>query len=517
MADSYDVVIIGGGAAGLSGAVALARSRRSVLLIDAGDPRNAPAGHVHNFLTRDGTPPAEIYALGRAEATRYGGQIETGRVTGLERVADRFHIAVGERTVTARRLLVATGLRDELPEVPGLRERWGIDVLHCPYCHGWEVRDRRIGVLCTSPMSLHQALLFRQLSPSVSFLSHTGPELSAEQVEQLAALDIELVDGVVAAVEADAEALTGVRLADGSRVDLDVLVVAPRFTARAELLAPLGLEPVEFRVGDHLVGTRIEADPTGLTAVPGVWVAGNVTELQAQVVGSAAAGLMAGAAINSDLVAEDGGRAVADHRLAQLHSEAAWEERYQSRAHVWSGNPNPTLVTEVAALPAGSALDVGCGEGADAIWLADQGWSVTGIDLSPTALARAAEHGRARGADVEWRHVDLTRTGPDATYDLVTAHFLHLPTERRRAVFAQLAAAVAPGGTLLIVGHDPSDSGTTMPRHHLAEMGWTSAEIVDSLDADWIVEVAEARPRPAVDPEGRPVTIHDAVVRARRH
>ena len=139
MTDSYDVVVIGGGAAGLSGAVALARSRRSVLLVDAGDPRNAPAGHVHNFLTRDGTPPAEIYELGRAEVARYGGDIQTGRVTGLDRIEDGFRVAVGDRTVTARRLLVATGLRDELPEVPGLSERWGIDVLHCPYCHGWEV------------------------------------------------------------------------------------------------------------------------------------------------------------------------------------------------------------------------------------------------------------------------------------------------------------------------------------------------------------------------------------------
>ena len=147
MNENYDVVVVGGGAAGLSGAVALARSRRSVLVVDAGDPRNAPAGHVHNFLTRDGTPPAEIYASGRAEVTRYGGQVETGRVTTLSRDGDRFRVGVGPRTVTARRLLIATGLRDELPDVPGLAARWGIDVLHCPYCHGWEVAGQRIGIL----------------------------------------------------------------------------------------------------------------------------------------------------------------------------------------------------------------------------------------------------------------------------------------------------------------------------------------------------------------------------------
>jgi thioredoxin reductase len=182
MNENYDVVVVGGGAAGLSGAVALARSRRSVLVIDAGDPRNAPAARVHGFLTRDGTPPAEIYAAGRSEVARYGGRLETGWVTALRRDGERFEVQIGNsRTVTARRLLVATGLRDELPDVPGLAARWGIDVLHCPYCHGWEVRDKRIGVLATGPRAIHQALLFRQLSPHVTLLQHTGAAPDGEQ------------------------------------------------------------------------------------------------------------------------------------------------------------------------------------------------------------------------------------------------------------------------------------------------------------------------------------------------
>jgi len=138
--ENYDVVVVGGGAAGLNGALALARSRRSVLVVDAGDPRNAPAGYVHNFLSRDGTPPSELYAAGRAEVRRYGGLVEAGRVTALARDGERFGVRIGarasQRTVTARRLLVATGVRDVLPDVPGLAARWGIDVLHCPYCHG---------------------------------------------------------------------------------------------------------------------------------------------------------------------------------------------------------------------------------------------------------------------------------------------------------------------------------------------------------------------------------------------
>jgi thioredoxin reductase len=187
--------------------------------------------------------------------------------------------------VAARRLLVATGVRDVLPDVPGLAARWGIDVLHCPYCHGWEVRDQRIGILSTGPAAVHQALLFQQLSPYVTLLRHTGPAPDAEQRALLEALGVAIAEGEVEQA-------------------LDAVVVAPRMEARAEVLEPLGLEPVEVLLGEHPIGTRIEADRTGATAVPGVWVAGNLTDPQAQVVSAAAAGLMAGAAINFDLVLE---------------------------------------------------------------------------------------------------------------------------------------------------------------------------------------------------------------------
>ena len=320
MDESYDVVVVGGGAAGLAGAVALARSRRSVLLVDAGDPRNAPASHVHNFLSRDGTPPAEIYAAGRQEVARYGGRVETGRVTALSRSGERFAVQIGGRAVTARRLLVATGVRDELPQVPGLAERWGVDVLHCPYCHGWEVRGQRIGILATGPGTMHQALLFRQLSQHVTVLAHTGPELSGEQREQLGALGIPVIEGAVTQVEASDGALTGVRLADGTRVSLDALIVAPRIAARAELLAPLGLAPSEVTMGGQVIGTQIEADPSGATSVPGVWVAGNLAAINAQVISAAAAGLTAGAVINADLAAEDAEHAVDAYRREHAHA-----------------------------------------------------------------------------------------------------------------------------------------------------------------------------------------------------
>jgi thioredoxin reductase len=211
--------------------------------------------------------------------------------------------------VRARRLLVATGARDELPDVPGLPERWGRDVVHCPYCHGWEVRDRRIGVLATGPMATHQALLFRQLSDQVTMLAHTaGPNI--QERERLAARAISVIEGKVVQVESGLAGLTGVRLADGRLIQLDALVVASKPVARVEFLAPLGITPQPVRVGDQVVATAIETDRTGASTVPGLWAAGNVTDPMAQVVSSAAAGLMAGAAINGDLVAEDTDRAV---------------------------------------------------------------------------------------------------------------------------------------------------------------------------------------------------------------
>jgi thioredoxin reductase len=251
--------------------------------------------------------------LPKLRHSTHRGTVQTGRVTALSRDGERFAVQIGDRTVSARRLLVATGLRDELPDVPGLAQRWGIDVLHCPYCHGWEVRDKRIGILATSPGAFHHALLFRQLSSQVTLLRHTGPALTDEQRDQLTALGVAIVGGTVTRVEADDSGLTGVRLAGGTGVPLDALIVAPFMAARAELLAPLGLTPAAVWLGGQAIGTQIEADPSGATSAPGVWVAGNLAAIQAQVITSAAAGLTAGAATNADLAAQDARGAVGMH------------------------------------------------------------------------------------------------------------------------------------------------------------------------------------------------------------
>ncbi|MGY4857015.1 NAD(P)/FAD-dependent oxidoreductase [Cryobacterium sp. AP23] len=328
LAETFDVVIIGGGAAGLSAAVVLGRARRSVVVIDGGEPRNAPAEGVHSFLTRDGISPAEFIRLGQAEARSYGAKLLAGRAVDTRRSAAGFTVSLEDgRTVSGRRLLVATGLVDELPDVPGLSERWGRDVLHCPYCHGWEVRDQAIGILGTGPMSVHQALLFRQWSSTVTLFLHGdmvdatgsiseqhGP--TEAEWEQLAARGISVVIGPVSSVVVQDDALTGVRVSSGRLITLQALVVAPTFTARTGFLSGLDLVPIPHPKG---VGTYLESDETGRvlrggSVVPGVWTAGNATNLMAQVVVSAAAGLGAATAINADLIMEDVAASVAAYR-----------------------------------------------------------------------------------------------------------------------------------------------------------------------------------------------------------
>jgi thioredoxin reductase (NADPH) len=302
----YDVIVIGGGAAGLSGALALVRSRRSVLVVDDGTPRNAPAEGVHNFLTRDGTPPSEIYALGREEVVGYGGEIAEGTVTTAVKDDDGFTVELADGTTyRSRRLLVTTGLTDVLPDVPGLAERWGKDVIHCPYCHGWEVRDQAIGVLATSPMALHQAQLFRQLSDDVTLFLHTAPEPTDEQWEELAARGISVVQGKVEQLEVSGDRITGVRLEGGKVIPRQALAIQTTVRARAGFLADLGLEPTLIENNGIEIGTAVQVDAMGATEVPGVFAAGNVTNPMAQVMPSAAAGLMAGAGINFDLITEE--------------------------------------------------------------------------------------------------------------------------------------------------------------------------------------------------------------------
>ena len=308
----YDVIVVGGGAAGLSGALTLARARRSVLVVDAGRPRNAPAAHMNGYLSRDGENPAALLAAGRGEVTAYGGRITQGTVEAATPLPDGgFEVRLEDgRDLRARQLLVTTGLVDELPAVPGVAERWGKDVLHCPYCHGWEVRDQAVGILATSPMALHQAQMWRQWTDDVTLFLHGSPAPDATTRAALDARGVRVVDALVEALDVQDDALHGVRLVSGEVVPCAALVVAPRFTARSAVLESLGIETAEQVVDGTVVGTYVPSDPMGATTLPGVRVAGNVTNIMAQVVAAAAAGVQAAAATNGDLIADDVRRAV---------------------------------------------------------------------------------------------------------------------------------------------------------------------------------------------------------------
>ncbi len=312
-ANRYDVVVVGGGAAGLSAALVLGRARRRVLVVDAGTPRNAPAAHMHGFLSRDGMPPADLLAAGRAEVTGYGVELAHDVVAGIDGDTEHgFTVRLtGGRVLVARRVLLATGLRDGLPDLPGVRERWGRDLLHCPYCHGWEVRDQPLGVLGTQPGSVQHALLIRQWSADLKYFTHTQTP-TTEDREQLTACGITIVDGEVARLVVSADRLTGVELIDGRVIDRTAVFVRPLMTPRDDGL-PKALGCAVDDAG------FVRADAAGLTSVPGVWAAGNVADPRAQVITAAGAGSAAAIAINADLVQDDVTRALAE----QLEPAAA--------------------------------------------------------------------------------------------------------------------------------------------------------------------------------------------------
>lgn len=509
-----DVAVIGGSAAGLAGALQLVRQRRSVIVIDDGTPRNAPAEHMHSYLGRESAPPAELRAIGREEVRSYGGEILSGRVLDVRREGELLRVELsGGNALRARRVLVASGLTDELPDIPGLRERWGRSVIHCPFCHGWEVRDQRVVQIVTSPPNLHPTPLMRHLTEHLTVVVHDGVEVDAEAVGRLEASGVAVIAGTVAGVT-DADGALSIDLTDGTRVAADAVLVGARFHARVEALVGLGLEATAHPSG---FGDVLTADATGRTVIDGVFAAGNVVDPSLQVLTAAANGSMVGAQIAFSLAGED---LAASSRPSGVETE--WDDRY-SGDQIWSGNPNGTLVVEASSLTPGRALDVGAGEGGDAVWLAEKGWQVTASDVSSRALARVEHEARRRGLAVRTWHVDANSVRPygGEVFDLVSLQYGSFARTPDGRGVRSLLDAVAPGGTLLVVSHDTawvreaSDPAEHTPMFDPdAYVGVTEIAAALAASDGWRIDVHEKRPRPAGAVSGHHV--EDVVLRAVR-
>jgi thioredoxin reductase/SAM-dependent methyltransferase len=507
----WDAVILGGGVAGLSAAQMLGRARRRTLVIDAGEPRNRFAAHMHGVLGHDGVDPAELLARGRAEAEAYGVVIESGAVTAVadEDGALRIDRADGQRE-SARAVVVATGVRDVLPDIPGLADQWGDAVFHCPYCHGWEHADRRIGVLATSAGSIHQIELARQWTDRVTAFTAAAGALDDETVSRLTARGIRIVEEPVHLVRALDGELAAVVTTDGEAHPVDAVLVAPSPELDLGFLDGLALQRTDAP------GRPLAGDERGATSHPRVWAAGNVVQPFGNVPLSMGSGSMAGAAVNAALVSADAAAAVArrDRRNAE------WEARYAAEERVWSGHVNATLRDLAESLPAGTALDVGSGEGADAAWLAERGWQVTAVDVSETAVRRAAAEARRRDLSPRLRFVvqDASAALPEGRFDLVVTAFLHSWEDDfpRIEILRRAATRVGSGGHLLVISHaapPPWSHEHAVPYMPLPD---EELRLLGLGDDEWEREIVEVRPRATVSPAGDAAHLEDGVILLRR-
>ena len=512
-----DVAIIGASAAGLAAGLQLGRQRRSVIVVDSGEPRNAPAAFMHSYLGHEGVTPSQMAAIGREEVRSYGGEVIAGRAIDVVRVDhDRFRVQlVGGHRVIARRVLVATGLVDELPAIEGLAEHWGRDVIHCPFCHGYEVRDQRIVQIVTHPMGLHQAGLFRQLTTRLTLVLHAGVETDDPQLDVLLAGGVTVVDRPVLRVVAGADGrIVSVEVAGGDQIAADAVAIGTRFRARADMLSTLDITTAAHPTG---LGDVIETDSNGQTSVPGLYAAGNVTDPSQQVLQAAAQGSWVAGMISFSLATED-----LEAVARPSANQADWDHRYGGD-QIWSGNPNGALVQEIRDMAPGRALDVGAGEGGDAVWMCEQGWQVTATDISERGLARITAIAAEKRLAIACLQVDANALGAyeTAAFDLVSAHYASIPRTPDRRGIDNLLNAVAPGGTLLVVGHDLAPMRAPIDTHQHSRPFDADAyvridDFVSALldEPSWTVEVHETRNRP---PGASSHHVNDVVLRARRH
>ncbi|WP_052065716.1 NAD(P)/FAD-dependent oxidoreductase [Thalassospira australica] len=300
----YDVAIIGAGFAGLSAAMQLARARRNICVIDAGEPRNRFATTAHGFLGHDGKTPDEIRSTAIDQLCRYdtvdfrNGLVTQAMACTLRDASDPlFGLKLADGSaLEARRIILATGVRDQLPEIPGLAERWGETVLHCPYCHGYEIRDSQIGVLATTPASSHQAMMLPDWGPTTYF-SQSEHIPDDDMLLAMRARGITIEDSPVVEVLGTAPAIDGVRLADGRTLPIQTIFAGPSVS----MPTPVA-DMLECQFDEGPQGSFITVSPTQETSVPGVFAAGDAATARHNATLASAAGVMAGFGAHQSLV-----------------------------------------------------------------------------------------------------------------------------------------------------------------------------------------------------------------------
>lgn len=299
--EHWDVIILGGGAAGLSAALILARARRRVLVLDTREPRNRFAPHMHGVLSRDGYSPLDLVADGRREVRAVDGVIADARAVEARAIDDGFEIVTDDGTrLTGRHLLVATGVRDALPDVPGLADQWGRGVVACPYCDGYEASGRAIGVLLGSAAGAHKAHMLRSYSDDITVFTALADPLAEADRRVLAQRGIRIDDRPVTGVETDGDRVTGLRLGDGAIAAVDGVFAEPTMVGLDDVLQQLGAERT-----DGPMGSWAAVDAFGRTSVPGLWAAGTSANPAALVPLAMGSGATAALTINGELIAEE--------------------------------------------------------------------------------------------------------------------------------------------------------------------------------------------------------------------
>ncbi|MDQ5822855.1 MAG: NAD(P)/FAD-dependent oxidoreductase [Chloroflexota bacterium] len=297
----YDAITIGGSFAGLSAAMYIARARRSVCIIDTGSPRNRFASHSHGFFAQDGSAPLTMLATARSQVAAYPTvAFVEGAAISAAREPDGFSVtlATGE-VLESRRLVLAFGISDELPAIPGLAERWGKTVLHCPYCHGFELSGQRMGVLYISPRSIQQAMLIAEWGPTTLYLN--GVSEPDESLDQLQKRGVTIEPATVRALLGEGAQLSAIELIDGRTSGVEALYLGPRTRLNSEIAQQLGCE-----LDEGAFGSMIRTDDAKMTTVPGVYAVGDITRSVHNVTWASADGVTAGMAVHRSLVFESG-------------------------------------------------------------------------------------------------------------------------------------------------------------------------------------------------------------------